>query len=90
MNKRGMSVWDMLAWIVLAGIFLWLVLKTLGIINTPLWLQYAPLYGAVYLAGWQIHKLDVVARDVKDLKGFEKATINEINEIKSNCKVNHN
>jgi len=32
MDKRGMSFWDILAWIVLAGILLWVILKTFGII----------------------------------------------------------
>ncbi len=87
--KKGVSVWDIIAWVVLAGIFIWLLLKTFGVINTPLWLEYAPLYGAVYLAGWQIHKLDVVSKDVKELKNFKDATITEINKIKTNCIKNH-
>ena len=88
MNKNiKSSFWDVLAWIVLIGILIWVILKTLGIINTPLWLEYALIYGAVYLAGWQIHKLETVARDVKELKTFKQATINE---IKYNCINNPN
>jgi hypothetical protein len=30
--KRGRNFWDILAWIVLAGIILWLILKITGII----------------------------------------------------------
>ena len=73
--KKKLNIWDVIAWVVLAGILIWLLLKTFGIINTPNWLEYAPLYGAVYLAGWQIHKLGVVASDVRDLKKFREATI---------------
>jgi len=87
--KRSLNFWDILAWIVLGLILLWLILKTLGIINSPLWLEYAPIYGAVYIAGWQIHKLAIVAREVDGLKRFKDATINEINNIKTNCKINH-
>ena len=86
---KKISVWDVLAWIILAGIFIWLILKVTGIINTSLLLEYAPYFGAVYLAGWQIHKLYSVAEDVKELKKFERDTISQINEIKSNCKLNH-
>jgi hypothetical protein len=86
---KKISFWDVLAWIILALILVWLVLKTWGIINTPNWLEYAPLYGAVYLAGWQMHKLTTVAADAKDLKKFKEATINEINSIKTNCIKNH-
>jgi len=89
MKKRGLNIWDVIAWIVLAGILLWLILKVLGIINTPILIQYAPYFGAVYLAGWQIHKLETVTKDVKDLKKFEKATIEQVNQIKTNCMVKH-
>ena len=82
---RKMSFWDILAWIVLGGIFIWLILKVFGIINTPVLIEYAPYFGAIYLAGWQIHKLAIVAEDVRELKKFKEATIKEIN----NLKVNH-
>ena len=87
--KKGVSIWDIFAWLVLIGIFIWLILKVVGIINTPELVAYAPYFGAVYLAGWQIHKLANVADDVRGSKRFKDATINEINNIKSNCLVNH-
>jgi len=88
MNKRA-NVWDILAWVILVGIVFWLVMKTLGIINTSLLIEYSPLFGAVYLAGWAMHKLDTAVDDIKDLKKFTKETIREINEIKSKCIKNH-
>jgi hypothetical protein len=72
MEKRGLNIWDVLAWIVLAGILVWIILKMLGVINTPILIEYAPYLGAVYLAGWQIHKLETVASDVKELKTSKK------------------
>ena len=78
MDKRGINFWDILAWVVLGLILLWVILKTLGIINTSPLLEYAPIYGAIYLAGWQIHKLKVVAEDVRELKRFKELTISEI------------
>jgi len=78
--KRG-NFWDIIAWIVLGGILVWLILKTFGIINTPLLLEYAPIYGAVYLAGWQIHKLYVVSKEVEGLNQFKYKTIMKINNI---------
>ncbi len=92
-DKRGkmkISIWDVIAWVVLIGIFIWLLLKVFGIINTSALLEYAPYFGAVYLAGWQINKLANVAREVEGLKKFKEATINEINKLKTNCAVNHN
>ncbi len=89
MDKRGLSFWDALAWGVLIGILVWLLLKAFGVINTPALLEYAPYFGIVYLAGWQIHKLETVASDVRELKKFKESTVNEINNIKSNCITNH-
>ena len=89
MNKRRLSIWDALAWIVLFLILLWLILKVSGVINTSELILYSPLFGAVYLAGWAMHKLDTAIDDVKDLKNFAKSTINEINNIKLNCSRNH-
>ena len=87
--KKDESIWDLIAWIVLAGILVWLLLKTFGIINSPIWLEYAPLYGAVYIAGWQIHKLASVSEDVKELRKFKDLTIEEVHQIKNNCIRNH-
>ncbi len=89
MIKKDVSIWDIIAWIVLALILIWLVLKVFGIINTPIFIEYAPYFGAVYLAGWQMHKLASVASDVKDLKRFKDSTIYEINDIKTKCMINH-
>ena len=88
-DKKVLSIWDIIAWIVLAGILLWLILKVFGIINTPILIEYAPYFGAVYLAGWQIHKLASIASDVRELKRFKMSTIHEINNIKTNCIKNH-
>ena len=87
--KKRVNIWDIIAWIVLILILIWLLLKVFGIINTPALIEYAPYFGAVYLAGWQIHKLAGVAEDFKELKKFREATISEISNIKTNCVVNH-
>lgn len=84
-----MSFWDILAWVVLVLILLWLILKVTGVINTPVLIEYAPYFGAAYIAGWAMHKLDSVSDDVKSLKNFASATSREINNIKSNCYRNH-
>jgi hypothetical protein len=68
---RKPRIWDILAWIVLAGIFIWLILKVTGVINTPILLQYSPAFGAVYLAGWAMNKLSQASDDIRGLKrGF--------------------
>lgn len=83
------SVWDTIAWVVLFLILVWVILKVFRIINTPVYLEYFPIFGVIYLAGWAIHKLDTAVDNIKDLKGFEKATIKEIHDINTRCIKNH-
>lgn len=66
MQKKTLG--DYLAWIVLALIVLWLILKVTGVINTPLLVEYSPLFGAVYLAGYMVHKLRRATEDIRELK----------------------
>ena len=87
MVKR--NFWDWLAYAALAYIFIWLILKVTGVINTPLWLTYSPLFGAAYVLGWQVHELKNVSTDVKDLKKFKNETLKEIQSVKLNCVKNH-
>jgi len=89
MVQKRLNLWDIIAWIVLGGIALWFLLKVLGFINTPALIEYAPIFGAVYLAGWAMHKLDTAVDDVKELKRFSKETANQINNIKEKCFKNH-
>lgn len=89
MNKRGMGFWDVLAWIILVGILIWIILKVTGIINTSPLLEYAPYFGIVYLVGWAMHKLDTATSDIKDVKSFNNETIKQINNIKEKCIRNH-
>lgn len=82
-------MWDIIAWLVLFGILIWLVLKAAGIINSPVLVEFAPYFGAVYLAGWAMHKLDSAVEDIKELGDFKAQTIQEISSIKTNCLLNH-
>jgi len=71
MVKYKLNFWDVLAWIALISIVVWVTLKIFGVINTPPWLEYAPIYSASYVAGWIMHKLTVVTNDIEDLKKFK-------------------
>lgn len=86
---KRLNIWDVLAWVALASIVIWAILKITGIINTPLLLEYYPIFAASYAFGWQMHKLSVIAEDAKDLKKFREATVSEINSIKTKCQINH-
>lgn len=91
-----MSFWDILAWIILGLMVLWLILKIFGVINTPALIEYFPYFSLAYWAGWAIHKLTTLSADVRQLKNFSKETImevnnikNEINKVNLRCEYNH-
>lgn len=93
MNKRGINFWDILAWIALGIIVIWLILKLFGVINTPLWLEYVPVYSAVYISGWAMSTLVRAVQDIGRINrnlSFLNGKFNEIDKsieiIKSNCK----
>ena len=88
-----MSILDWVTFGVLFGIFVWLVLKTFGVINTPEWLLYAPLYGAIFAAGSFYYKMIGVSNKVVKLEGFverfKSATVEKIHNLEINCTRNH-
>ena len=79
---KKINIWDILAWVALASIVIWGVLKVAGVINTPLLLEYYPLFAVSYVFGWQINKLNSVAEDVRGLKNFKDETIKEVHLLK--------
>ena len=94
MVKRGATIWDYIAWASLIGVAIWLILKLFGFINTPAWLEYSPLAGVVYIAGWAMHKLDRASEDINHINGDvrdlrnEMKPINEnITKIKTECSI---
>ncbi len=89
-----MSISDWLTWIVLAYIFVWLILKSAGIINSPLWLEYSPLFGAVYLAGKYVKEISHIKEKVEKtevkVEDIDKRVINletDVTTIKNDTRI---
>ncbi len=87
MVKR--NFWDWLAYAALASIVVWLILKMVGIINTPVLLEYYPYFAACYFFGWQVSRLNHVSYEVDGLKKFKDETIKKIHGIELNCVKKH-
>ncbi len=73
------SFWDILAWICLGYIALWTILKMFGIINTPDWIIYSPLIGAIYIAGSAMNQLNRATEDISELKSETSSIKNKLN-----------
>jgi hypothetical protein len=87
LHKRGRSFWDYTAWVILFLIALWIVLKLIGVINTPIWLEYSPLFGLIYLAGWGMSKLDNVTTNVKEIKDDVNSLWDDTKKIESDMNI---
>ena len=81
MEKRKWSFWDFLAWVSIGYITLWLILKVTGVINTPILLEYSPLFGAVYLTGHLVSKLMRATEDISEVKTNVKVLESKVIEM---------
>ena len=82
MDKRGkINIWDVLAWVALVMIIIWVVLKMVGVINTPLWLEYAPIWPGIYLAGWVVERLKRTNEDLGQIKSVMRMG-NDMNKLR--------
>ena len=107
-RKKRLSIWDVLAWVAIVSIVVWAILKISGIINSPLFIEYYPIFAASYAFGgknfaffnhrqnskkakifWQMHKIQIISNEIKDLKKFKNETVSQINGLKLNCVKNH-
>jgi len=88
-----LSVLDWITFGVLFGIFVWVILKMVGIINTPDWLLYLPLVGAIFAAGSFYYRVidfgSKVVRLESNLGQFRNVTIEKIHGLELNCARNH-
>ena len=79
MNKRGLSFWDAILWIGIAILLGWAILKTLGIIHSPIWVDMLPYYGigvgavgGAYKLGKIMEGIQKTQEDVSKLLQIEK------------------
>ena len=87
MEMSKLSFWDYLLWIGAITILVWALLKMVGIIQTPAWINAIPiaagalfLLGAAYNIGKIMNEIEQTGNDVKEMKtGFQKMKINQMN-----------
>lgn len=64
-----------LFWVGVIVFLLWTIAKSIGLINTPIWIEQIPNYaitisvvGGAIAVGKKFEKLDKVCRDIEDIK----------------------
>ncbi len=81
--RRGLSFWDILIYLGLLIIIGWALLKSLGVINSPTWIDMIPYYG-VGLAGLGgAYKIGKIMNGIERLLHMEK----RFNEVETTHKL---
>lgn len=68
MKNMKSSFWDILAWIAFGIVILYLLLKILGIISSPITLDIITLLSGAYYVGRLFQSVESTAEDVKAIK----------------------
>ena len=74
-----LSFWDWLAYVAIGFLIAYFLLKTLGIIQSPIELDIVAISSASYLLGRYAMKIDFISEKTKEHS-------KELKEIKTNCK----
>jgi len=80
MKEVPVKVYDWIFWMSLSVVFIWMVLKAIGIINTPEWQELVPLAGAIFAGGAFYQKVNTME---KKLEHIDKDT----NQLKLDMSV---
>lgn len=80
------KIYDAIFWFSLASILLWVILKVLGYINTPILLEQYPTIGAIFGAGAFFQKVNDMERRLRRVERAVYSTDKRVTalEIKDN------
>ncbi len=89
MKKVQINIdWPVVFWVSIIILFLWLLAKAFGLINTPWIVEAIPytvgliaIFAIVKEAGKFINKLEMVILDIKDIKADIRGMRNDIHSI---------
>ncbi|MEM4263746.1 MAG: hypothetical protein QW666_02515 [Candidatus Woesearchaeota archaeon] len=62
------KIYDIIFWTSLGIVAIWVFLKMIGVIHSPVWIQMVPYAGAIFAAGVFYQFVKSMKRDVYDLK----------------------
>jgi len=74
------SVWDILVWVAFFILILYILLKILGVIKSPITLYIVALLSGAYFVGRYAKKIDDTFDDIKDIK-------DDVKELNSKCHI---
>ncbi len=82
--------WDAVIWISLLIIFVWVLLKSFGIIHSPVWIEMIPYYGVLGFLLGVIYKAGKIVQFIKEIKKKVDLIGNKLDNIEDRfIKVEH-
>jgi hypothetical protein len=66
MGKLKLSFWDALLWVGAVLVLVWALLKALGWIHSPVWVEMVPFFGAGASLVGASYKLGKMAKGIED------------------------
>lgn len=74
------SIWDILVWVAFAIVVIYLFLKMLGIIKSPVTIDIIALLSGAYFVGRYAKKIDNTFSDIENIK-------DDVRELNKKCPI---
>ena len=84
MARSGLSFWDILIYLGLLLLVGWAMLKSLGVINSPVWIDMLPYYGIALAGLGGAYKLGKIMNGIERLLRIE-ARFNKVEQTHNLC-----
>jgi len=78
MKKR--NIWDILVWVAFAIVLIYILLKILGVIKSPVTIDIIALLSGAYFVGRYAKRIDDTFNDIENIK-------EDIKELDGKCPV---
>lgn len=88
MVKREITIWDILFWIAMSVLIIYIIAKLLGIIHSPEWLNLLPIITLAFAIGAFYQRLLVFMDRINTRTSYFKKSIDDISDHIGNLSSN--
>ena len=78
MKKREIEIWDVIIWICIIILILYVIAKLTGLINTPEWINLIPIITLIFFAGAFYQKIIGFIDRIYNRTDYLKININKL------------
>lgn len=82
MDKKGkFDFWDFLIWAGIALVLVWTILKTFGVMNSPIWIETLPFYGIIGTAIGIAYKFGKMMENIRNIDKRTNRTDEKVDSL---------